>query len=386
MNESENILLKTDLESKSSHRIIISGGGTGGHIFPALSIANALKAVDKNIEILFVGAQDRMEMEKVPAAGYKIIGLPIAGIQRKNILKNFKVLLKVIQSLVKANKILNDFKPELVAGVGGYASGPMLWMASKKGIPVIIQEQNSYAGITNKLLSRKAEKIFVAYPGMEKYFPSQKIVLAGNPVRKGLEDIKKLKEGAYTYFGLDPTLTTIFCTGGSLGARTINQSISASLDKIGQSNLQFIWQCGSYYFAEAKRILENTAYNNIKLYDFISRMDLAYAAADVVISRAGAGSISELSITGKAAILVPSPNVAEDHQTRNAMALAGKNAAIIIKDSDAKDKLISTAIELSDNKQLIQEMSENISKLALHDSAGIITKEIINIIKRLKND
>jgi UDP-N-acetylglucosamine--N-acetylmuramyl-(pentapeptide) pyrophosphoryl-undecaprenol N-acetylglucosamine transferase len=386
MNRNENILQNTDLESNSSHRIIISGGGTGGHIFPALSIANALKALDKNIEILFVGAQDRMEMEKVPAAGYKIIGLPIAGIQRKNILKNFQVLLKLIQSLVKANKILNDFKPDLVVGVGGYASGPMLWMASKKGIPVIIQEQNSYAGITNKILSRKAEKIFVAYPEMEKYFPVQKIVLAGNPVRKGLEDIQRLKEGAYTYFGLDPNLTTIFCTGGSLGARTINQSISASIDKIGQSDLQFIWQCGSYYFAEAKRILENTTYNNIKLYDFISRMDLAYAVADVVISRAGAGSISELCVTGKPAILVPSPNVAEDHQTRNAVALAGKNAAIIIKDNEAKVKLISCAIELSDNKQLIKQMSENISKLALHNSAKIIAKEVIDIINRRKND
>jgi len=371
-------------EGASSLRVIISGGGTGGHIFPAIAIANALNAIDSKIEFLFVGAKDRMEMEKVPAAGYKIIGLPVVGFQRKSIFRNISVFIKLIKSVHQANKIVREFKPDIVVGVGGYASGPLLRAANKKGVPTVIQEQNSYAGITNRFLAKKASRIFVSYDGMEKYFPKDKLLIMGNPVRKDLENIDSKRTDGFNYFGLDQNKTTILCLGGSLGARTINQSIIGSIVKIGRSNVQWIWQSGSYYYVNAKLILETSGFENIKLYDFISRMDLAYAAADIVISRAGASSISELCITAKPAILVPSPNVAEDHQSKNAMALVNKNAAVLITDAEAQKKLVSQAIELAENKELQKILADNISRLALHNSAENIAKEILEIVKNKK--
>lgn len=365
--------------SNRPFRVIISGGGTGGHIFPAISIANAIKKLDASAEILFVGAEGRMEMEKVPAAGYKIIGLSVAGFQRKKIYKNVSVLIKLVRSLLKAKKIVKDFNPNIAVGVGGYASGPLLWAASNLKVPVVIQEQNSYAGITNKLLAKKSKKIFVAYEGMEKYFPKDKIVVTGNPVRQGLEQWNTFRSEAFEYFGLNKNKTTILSIGGSLGARTLNQSISGSLKLIGESDVQFIWQSGKYYYTEASKQLENSGYTNIKLYDFISHMDLAYAATDVVISRAGASSISELCIVAKPAILIPSPNVAEDHQTKNALALVAKNAAVIIKDVDASKTLIDAALKLAKDKERCAVLSENIAKLALLNAAENIAKEIIKI-------
>jgi UDP-N-acetylglucosamine--N-acetylmuramyl-(pentapeptide) pyrophosphoryl-undecaprenol N-acetylglucosamine transferase len=364
----------------SSPRIIISGGGTGGHIFPAIAIANSLKEINNKIEILFVGAQDKMEMEKIPAAGYKIIGLPVAGFQRKLIWKNFLVIKKLLKSLSEANRIVKEFKPNVIVGVGGYASGPILWAASRKQIPVVIQEQNSYAGITNKLLAKKASKIFVAYDGMEKYFSKEKIILAGNPVRQGLENVTSKREEALKYFQLYPGLKTILCLGGSLGARTINQSISNNLNLFRDSNAQLIWQSGSYYYADAKKTLESYNNNNIRLHDFISRMDLAYGAADLVISRAGAITISELCIVGKPVIIVPSPNVAEDHQTKNAMNLVSKNAAIMIKDNEAREKLVTEALNLLADDSKCALLSENIKKLALIDSAQVIAREILKLV------
>jgi len=374
------------INGKAPLRIIVSGGGTGGHIFPAISIANALKEADNTIEILFVGAENRMEMEKVPAAGYKIIGLPVAGFNRKKLYLNFAVLLKLFKSLRKAKKIIQDFKPQAVVGVGGYASGPMLRVASKAGIPTFIQEQNSYAGVTNKMLAKKAKQIFVAYEGMERFFPKGKLILAGNPVRQSLENTQSKRNEAFTYFNLEPCKTTILCIGGSLGARTLNQSISNSLKKIGVSSVQFIWQSGSYYHSDAKKQLETSGITNVKLFDFISRMDLAYAAADIIISRAGASSISELCIVGKPAILVPSPNVAEDHQTKNALALVKKDAAIMITDAEANKKLIPEALNLAQNVKKCNNLALNISKLALHKSAEKIASEILKNIKEEKSN
>lgn len=370
------------MEGASPH-VIISGGGTGGHIFPAIAIANALKTINNKCDILFVGAKDRMEMEKVPAAGYKIVGLPIAGIHRKNILKNFIVVFKLFKSILLAKRIIKDFSPNIVVGVGGYASGPMLRAANKNKIPTVIQEQNSYAGITNRLLAKKAQRIFVAYEGMEKYFPKEKIMIVGNPVRKDLENVNNLRNEAIKYFGLDENKITILSLGGSLGARTINQSIIHSLVKIGRSNIQWIWQSGSYYYQNSKLILETSGFKNIKLFDFISRMDLAYSAADIVISRAGASSISELCIVAKPAILVPSPNVAEDHQTKNAQALSNKNAAILISDADAVNKMVVTALELADDKEKQKILASNISQLALFNSAENIAKTILEIVTPL---
>ena len=328
--------------------IIISGGGTGGHIFPALSIANAIKAIRPDAEILFVGAEGRMEMQRVPAAGYKIIGLPVAGFDRKNLLKNFSVIVKLIRSQMMARKIIKDFNPHVAVGVGGYASGPTLKMAGAMGIPTLIQEQNSYAGVTNKLLAAKAEKICVAYPGMERFFDKNKIIMTGNPVRQGLLDCKMSKEEAIKSFGLDPNKKTILIVGGSLGARTLNNCVMHAMDDIKQSGVQFIWQTGKFYIEEARKCYSNAGSPEmLHTTDFISDMNAAYTAADLVVSRAGAGSISEFCLLGKPVILVPSPNVAEDHQTKNAMALVDKDAAIYIKDSEAEEKLIKTAIELA---------------------------------------
>ena len=360
-------------------RVIISGGGTGGHIFPAVSIANAIKAMHPDAKILFVGAIGRMEMQRVPAAGYEIKGLPICGFDRKNLLKNVKVLYKIWKSQRMAKKIIKDFRPQVAVGVGGYASGPTLNKAAAMGIPCLIQEQNSYAGVTNKLLAKKAEKICVAYEGMERFFPAEKIILTGNPVRQALLETTITREDAIRSFGLDPEKKTILLVGGSLGARTINESMLRHLDLIKESGLQFIWQTGKYYSAEISERLKGQDLPNLKVTDFITDMGSAYRAADLVISRAGASSISEFCLIGKPVILVPSPNVAEDHQTKNALALSTRGAAIYIKDAEAPDILLQTAIETVNDADKLKSLSENVLKLALPDSANIIAKEVINL-------
>ena len=360
-------------------RVIISGGGTGGHIFPAVSIANAVKAMRPDAKILFVGALGRMEMQRVPAAGYEIKGLPICGFDRKNLLKNVKVLYKIWKSQRMAKKIIKDFRPQVAVGVGGYASGPTLNKAAAMGIPCLIQEQNSYAGVTNKLLAKKAEKICVAYEGMERFFPAEKIILTGNPVRQALLDTTITREDAVRSFGLDPEKKTILLVGGSLGARTINESMLRHLDLIKDSGLQFIWQTGQYYSAEIAERLKGQDLPNLKVTDFITDMGSAYRAADLVISRAGASSISEFCLIGKPVILVPSPNVAEDHQTKNALALSTRDAAIYIKDAEAPEILLQTAIDTVNDDAKLKSLSENVLKLALPDSANIIAKEVINL-------
>ena len=362
-------------------KIIISGGGTGGHVFPAISIANAIKEKNPDADILFVGASGKIEMDKVPKAGYKIEGLPVKGFNRKNIFKNISVLMNLLKSIIKANRIIKQFKPDVVVGVGGYASGPVLFRANREGIPTLLQEQNSYAGVTNRLLSKKAKKVCVAYDGMEKYFPGEKIVLAGNPVRK---DIKSnlLKQGQFlNFYGFDKNVKTILILGGSLGARTINNSILRSINVLLEYGYQVIWQTGKYYY---KKIIELTGHlktSRLKIADFIAEMDMAYAVADIIVSRAGAGTISELCIIGKPVILVPSPNVAEDHQTKNAMALVGKNAALMVKDSEAGEKLVNQIVELLSDEDLQEKLAGNIKKLAMPNSAGIIADEIIKLSK-----
>ena len=358
-------------------RVIISGGGTGGHIFPAVSIANAVKAMRPDAKILFVGALGRMEMQRVPAAGYEIKGLPICGFDRKNLLKNVKVLYKIWKSQRMAKKIIKDFRPQVAVGVGGYASGPTLNKAAAMGIPCLIQEQNSYAGVTNKLLAKKAEKICVAYEGMERFFPAEKIILTGNPVRQALLETTITREDAIRSFGLDPEKKTILLVGGSLGARTINESMLRHLDLIKECGLQFIWQTGKYYSAEIAERLKGQELPNLKITDFITDMGSAYRAADLVISRAGASSISEFCLIGKPVILVPSPNVAEDHQTKNALALSTRGAAIYIKDAEAPETLLQTAIDTVNDADKLKSLSENVLKLALPDSANIIAKEVI---------
>jgi len=358
-------------------RVIISGGGTGGHIFPAIAIANALKKKVREIEILFVGALGKMEMEKVPAAGYKIEGLPISGLQRKLTLKNLSFPFKIISSLLRAKKILKQFKPNIVIGTGGYASGPMLRVAANNHIPTLIQEQNCFPGITNKLLSKRVNRICVAYEGMEKYFPKQKIILTGNPVRQDVMTIVGKKSEAYGFFKLSEAKKTLLVIGGSLGARTINESIAVAVELFTKNNIQVIWQTGKLNY----ETLQKYESENIKIFDFISKMDFAYACADLVVSRAGAISISELCLTAKAAILVPSPNVAEDHQTKNAMALTDRQAAILIKDSEAKEKLGNCVVGLFKNELEIKNLQTNISKLALHNSDDLIADEVLKLVK-----
>lgn len=360
-------------------RVIISGGGTGGHIFPAVSIANAIKALRPDAKILFVGALGRMEMQRVPAAGYEIKGLPICGFDRKNLLKNFKVLYKIWKSQRMAKQIIKDFQPQVAVGVGGYASGPTLNKAAAMGIPCLIQEQNSYAGVTNKLLAKKAEKICVAYEGMERFFPAEKIILTGNPVRQALLDTTISREDAIKSFGLDPTKKTILLVGGSLGARTINESVLQHLDLVRSSDVQFIWQTGKYYSAAIAEQLKGQDIPNLKVTDFISDMGAAYKAADLVISRAGASSISEFCLIGKPVILVPSPNVAEDHQTKNALALSTRSAAIYVKDAEAPATLLELAVKTVNDGAKLKSLSENVLKLALPDSAEIIAKEVIKL-------
>jgi UDP-N-acetylglucosamine--N-acetylmuramyl-(pentapeptide) pyrophosphoryl-undecaprenol N-acetylglucosamine transferase len=362
-------------------RIIVSGGGTGGHIFPAISIANAVRERWPDSEILFVGAEGRMEMERVPAAGYRIIGLPVVGFNRKNLLKNVSVLFKLLKSVRAANKIIADFRPDIAVGVGGYASGPILKAASSKGVPTLLQEQNSYAGVTNKMLAEKATTICVAYEGMERFFPKEKIVLTGNPCRQDLVISEENRRLGYEFFHLDPSRKTILMIGGSLGARTLNASLVAALPDIARSDVQVIWQCGKYYYEDMSRLeREGRLPANIRLYDFVSRMDYAYSVADLVISRAGAGSISELCLLQKPVILVPSPNVAEDHQTKNALALVRKDAAIMISDAEAPAKLFATALSLVHDDDRLKAMSLNIGRLAQRDSAKRIVDEIEKIL------
>ena len=369
-----------------SIRIIISGGGTGGHIFPAVSIANAIKAKRPEAQILFVGAKGRMEMQRVPAAGYEIKGLPVRGLIRPLWSpKNIGVALDYLKSLRMVKSIVKDFKPDAAVGVGGYASGATLDAAAKMGIPCLIQEQNSYAGVTNKHLASKAKKICVAYEGMERFFPADKIMITGNPVRQNLLETAMTREEAIASFGLDPKKKTILFVGGSLGARTVNESILRRLDVIRKAEVQIIWQTGKYYSAKINAQMANVEpVKNLVVTDFISDMGTAYKAADLVISRAGASSISEFCLIGKPVILVPSPNVAEDHQTKNAMALVNKQAAMIMKDSQAPDELVDLALETVKSEGKLESLSMNIKKLALPDSANIIADEVLKLAEDAK--
>ena len=372
---------------KENLRIIISGGGTGGHIFPAVSIANAIKELKPDTDILFVGAEGRMEMHRVPAAGYPIKGLPVAGFDRKNLLKNIPVLIKLFKSQRLAKKIVKEFRPHAAVGVGGYASGPTLKVAGGMGIPTLLQEQNSYAGVTNKLLAKQAKKICVAYEGMERFFDKDKIILTGNPVRQGLLNHTKTREEAIATFGLDPDKKTVLILGGSLGARTINQCLMANLEKVKTSGVQFIWQTGKIYIDEAqKAVAQAGELPMLYVTDFISDMATAYSAADLVISRAGAGSISEFCLLQKPVILVPSPNVAEDHQTKNALALVNKNAALYVKDIEAKEQLLDKAIEAVNQPGLLKNLSKNIAELAFTDSANVIAKEVIKLAENYQKE
>ena len=364
-------------------RIIISGGGTGGHIFPAISIANAIKQLEPTANILFVGALGRMEMQRVPDAGYDIKGLPVCGFDRKHLWKNIKVLYKLWQSRRLAKAIIKEFKPNAAVGVGGYASGPTLNQCASLGVPYLIQEQNSYAGVTNKLLAKRASKICVAYEGMDRFFPSEKIILTGNPVRQNILQTNISKADARKAFQLDPEKKTILIIGGSLGARTINESILQHLSDIRNSDVQFIWQTGKVYKeAIAKRLEGEEPLANLHVTDFISDMASAYAAADMVISRAGASSISEFCLLGMPVILVPSPNVAEDHQTKNALALVNKQAAVYVKDAEAPEKLINTALSIVNDESKLNELHQNILGMALKNSAERIAEEVLKIAKQ----
>lgn len=360
-------------------RVIISGGGTGGHIFPAIAIANALKKIDPDTEILFVGANGRMEMEKVPAAGYKIIGLDIQGFQRGSLFKNVLLPFKFLNSVLKAKKIIKDFKPDVAVGVGGYASGPLLYAASQMKVPYLIQEQNSFAGITNKWLGKGASVICVAFQGMDKFFSQEKILVTGNPIRKEAVDIENKRFAAAELLSLSPNKKTILLTGGSLGAGTLNKSVFAGLDKIIAADVQLIWQTGKYYYRSVTDQLAGKEHANIKVLEFLHRMDLAYAACDLVISRAGAGTIAELCAVKKPVILVPSPNVAEDHQTKNALALVEKNAAIFVGDDVAEIELLDIALLLIQNKKKCKELAENIGKMELPDADKIIAEEVLKL-------
>ncbi len=365
---------------KTNFRFLISGGGTGGHIFPAVSIANALREMHPSCEILFVGALGRMEMERVPAAGYEIVGLPVQGFDRKNLFRNIPIVWNLMKSMRKVRQVIKNFRPDVAIGVGGYASGAAMKVAARMGIPVLLQEQNGFAGVTNKLLKNDAAKICVAYEGMERFFPAEKIILTGNPVRQNLT--QGSREEAYTHFSLSPEKKTLLIIGGSLGARTINNSVKKHLQLLAESDVQVIWQTGKFYIEDCKKEAEKIANPNLIITDFVSRMDLAYAAADLVISRAGASSISELCLLGKPSVLVPSPNVAEDHQTHNAMALVRKNAAVLVKDADAENDLIATALALLADVQKLKELSTNVLTLAERDSARRIADEVMKLVKQ----
>ncbi len=371
-----------DQQMKKQIKIIISGGGTGGHVFPALAIAEALKKIDPDIEFLFVGAEGKIEMEKVPKAGYTIKGLWISGFQRKLTFRNLMFPIKLVHSIWKAFWIVRGFKPDVVVGVGGFASGPTLEVANRLGIPTLLQEQNSYAGITNKLLAKKADTICVAYDKMDRYFPADKITLTGNPVRKDIMNDNAKRAEAIQYFGLDKTKKTVVIMGGSLGARSINQGMNASLEILKNNpEYQVLWQSGKLYIEEYSKC-ETAKLPNIKILAFIDRVDLAYAMADVVIGRAGASTISELCTAGKAAVLVPSPNVAEDHQTKNALALVEKEAAILVKDVDIKEKMIRTAFDILADSAKQKALESNIQSLAKPNAAEMIAQEVLKLVKK----
>ena len=380
------------MDNYKALRIIISGGGTGGHIFPAISIANKMMELNPESKILFVGAEGKMEMDKVPSAGYKIIGLPIVGLQRqlnfRNIVNDLKAPFKVLQSIHKAGKIIKDFRPDIAIGVGGYASAPLLWAAERQGVPTLIQEQNGFAGLTNKILGKKAGCICVAYENMDRFFPADKIVMSGNPIRKEIVPAtEEMRENGLQYYSLDPNKKHILIVGGSLGSGTLNRAMQKWITDgcPGGDDIEILWQCGKYYKSWVDAFMKQAresgkALTNIHHSDFIGRMDLAYAAADVVISRSGASTVSELCAAHKAAIFVPSPNVAEDHQTHNAMALVRKDAAILVKDSEAQEKLLPAAIELLADQERVRSMQENIAKLAKTDAAMTIAEEAYKLI------
>lgn len=363
------------------HKYLISGGGTGGHIFPAISIANALKQIDPHCEVLFIGAEGHMEMERVPAAGYNIEGLKVEGLDRQHLLRNFKVICNLLSSLPKARRIIKNFKPDVAIGVGGYASAAALLVAKSMNIPIVLQEQNGFAGVANKLLAKKAEKICVAYSGMERFFPANKIILTGNPIRQNLFNPELDKNEAYSAFGFKNNIPTLLVMGGSLGAMTINNGMIKGLKQFAQAGVQVIWQTGKRYFADAKKAFDENPCSNVLVTDFISRMDYAYAIADVVVARSGASTISELTFLGKPAILIPSPNVAEDHQTHNAMALANQNAAICLPDKEAEEKLAPLAIDLLLDDERKSSIAENSKKMAQNDSALRIANEIVKLCK-----
>ena len=368
---------------KKQLNVLISGGGTGGHIFPALSIANGIKERRPDANILFVGAENRMEMEKVPAAGYKIVGLPVSGFDRKHLLRNVKVIARLLKSMHMAKKIIADFKPDIAIGVGGYASGPILKEAQKRGVPTLIQEQNSYAGVTNKLLAQKASAICVAYEGMDRFFPADKILVTGNPVRQNILNCPLTPQQARQKFGLDPDKRTILVVGGSLGARTINNCIADALDTIkADSDVQMIWQTGKIYDAQARATMQKHKPGNVVQQAFVANMDEAYRAADLVVSRAGASSISELQLLGKASLLVPSPNVAEDHQTKNALALVERGAAVMVRDADAGQRLMAEALPLVKDDVKLKKLSANISKMALRNAVGDIVDRVMQIVEQ----
>ncbi len=363
-------------------KIIISGGGTGGHIFPAISIANQIKAKYPNCSILFVGAEGRMEMQRVPKAGYDIVGLPVTGFNRQKLWKNIPIAFKLIKSLFKARKVIKQFKPDVAVGVGGFASGPTLKMAAKLGVPTLIQEQNSYAGVTNKLLAKKAEKICVAYEGMDRFFPKDKIKYTGNPVRQELLTNKYSKIDACKAFKFTTDKPVVLILGGSLGAQAINEALLHNYDEMAKSEIQYIWQTGALYIDRIKETVKDKVAKNIFITDFISDMSEAYSATDLVVSRSGAGSISEFCLLEKAVILIPSPNVAEDHQTKNAMALVDKDAAIMVKNNDAKDSLLHVITNTIANQEKLESLKSNIKKLGVSNSAEIIAEEVIKLIKK----
>ncbi|MEX0987900.1 MAG: undecaprenyldiphospho-muramoylpentapeptide beta-N-acetylglucosaminyltransferase [Bacteroidales bacterium] len=370
------------MKEAKKYRIIIGGGGTGGHVYPAISIARALEKLAGDAQFLFVGARGKLEMEKVPAAGYEIVGLPVAGFQRRVTWKNITFFFKLLRSMQISGKLIRKFKPDVAIGVGGYASGPIIKAAIRKKIPVLIQEQNSYAGVTNRILARSASTICVAYQGMEKYFPAERIVITGNPVRQDLILPETEKEKSYNHFGLRPDKKVLLLIGGSLGARTLNESVIESIDKIAGSGVQLLWQSGGFYYKAARNVLDVKRSPNIVLLPFITEMNRAFQVADLIISRAGAGTISELCLVGKPVILVPSPNVAEDHQTSNARALTDLKAGILVTDNEAKSKLIDTALTLMDDDRATKALSDNIKKLAIRDSSERIADEVIKLLEK----
>lgn len=363
-------------------KIIISGGGTGGHLFPAIAIANALRRLEPGVRILFVGAEGKMEMQKVPDAGFEIAGLPVAGLVRGGSIRNIHVAWKLFRSMLKAGQIIRKFSPDVVVGVGGYASGPVLKQAQQRKIPTLIQEQNSYAGVTNKLLAKRAERICVAYEGMDKYFPKEKIMLTGNPVRQAYDNLAALRGEALQHFTLEQGRPVILVLGGSLGAGTINSSVGGGIGLTEAAGVQVIWQTGSNYYARMREVVEAGGTILVRVTGFINRMDLAYAAADIIISRAGAGTISELALVGKPVILVPSPNVAEDHQTHNAMALVERGAALLVRDAEAQTELMPAALRLLVDTAKRNSLSANIKQLAIRDADEVIAREVLKLVRR----